>query len=193
MTSDVRALILAAGSSTRFGKQKLCEKLPGGRTVLDETLNRIKLAVPRVKVITSVQVYEALSNLNDDFEVFPDANIGMGATLSYGIRLTQKANACLVCLADMPFIQTTTYQKLTAHLTDKNIIVPIFEGRQGNPVGFGKRFFNELMLLNGDTGGRELLRHYSDVIHLVEVDDPAILYDIDTPADFEKYVNATTE
>ena len=92
----------------------------------------------------------------------------------------------------MPFIQTTTYQTLAALLTSENIVVPIFEGKKGNPVGFGKRFFNDLMLLNGDIGGRELLRRYSDVTQHVKVEDPAILYDIDTPADLEKYVAASS-
>jgi len=192
MTSDVRALILAAGSSTRFGKQKLRENLPSGNTVLEQTLNRVKLAVPDVKVVTSFHFYETLQTQNREFEIFSEASSGMGATLSYGIRLTKKADACLVCLADMPFIQTTTYQTLAALLTSENIVVPVFKGKQGNPVGFGNRFFNDLMLLNGDIGGRELLRRHSDVTQHVEVDDPAILYDIDTPADLEKYVAATS-
>ena len=190
MTPDVRALILAAGSSTRFGKQKLRENLPSGNTVLEQTLNRVKLAVPDVKVVTSIHFYETLQTQGREFEIFSGASSGMGATLSYGIRLTEEADACLVCLADMPFIQTTTYQTLAALLTSENIVVPIFEGKKGNPVGFGKRFFNDLMLLNGDIGGRELLRRYSDVTQHVKVEDPAILYDIDTPADLEKYVAA---
>ena len=192
MTPDVRALILAAGSSTRFGKQKLRENLPSGNTVLEQTLNRVKLAVPDVKVVTSIHFYETLQSQSKEFKIFSGASSGMGATLSYGIRLMEEADACLVCLADMPFIQTTTYQTLAALLTRENIVVPIFEGKKGNPVGFGKRFFNDLMLLNGDIGGRELLRRYSDVTQHVKVEDPAILYDIDTPADLEKYVAASS-
>ena len=192
MTLDVRALILAAGSSTRFGKQKLRENLPSGNTVLEQTLSRVKLAVPDVKVVTSIHFYETLQPQSREFKIFSGANSGMGATLSYGIRLTEEADACLVCLADMPFIQTTTYQTLAALLTSENIVVPVFEGKKGNPVGFGKRFFNDLMLLNGDIGGRELLRRYSDVTQHVKVEDPAILYDIDTPADLEKYVAASS-
>ena len=192
MTTQVGALILAAGSSTRFGKQKLCQKLQSGDSVLDQTLNRVKLAVPEVKVVTSIQIYEALQTQNAGFEIFPQTSSGMGVTLSYGIRLIKRKDACLVCLGDMPFIQTTTYRKLATILTRENIVVPVFNGRQGNPVGFGKRFFNELMRLNGDTGGRALLQRYSSVTHHVEVDDPAILQDIDTPADLAKYIDPTS-
>ena len=192
MNLEVGALILAAGSSIRFGRQKLCEKLPSGTTVFDQTLHRIKLAVPIVKVVTSIEIYEALQTQSLEFETFPLASSGMGVTLSYGIRQLKNTDACLVCLADMPFIQTTTYRKLSTILTRENIVVPVFKGRQGNPVGFGKSFFNELTQLNGDTGGRALLQHYSSVTHHVEVDDPAILYDIDTPADFAKYSGANS-
>ena len=192
MNSEVRALVLAAGSSRRFGKQKLCEKLPSGITILDQTLNRIKIAVPDITVVTSIQVYENLQTQKEEFEIFKQATSGMGATLSYGIRLIKTTDACLICLADMPFIQASTYRRLAAVLTPENIVVPVYRGTQGNPVGFGRRFFKELMQLNEDTGGHALLLRYSSLINHVEVDDPAILHDIDTPADLAKYVDTTS-
>ena len=116
----------------------------------------------------------------------------MGATLSYGIKLSQESNACLVCLADMPFIPASTYREIASKLTKHNIVVPVYNGKQGNPVGFGERFFGELASLNGDKGGRTLIEEYSDATHYIEVDDPTILYDIDTPEDLEKYINLTS-
>ena len=187
MITNLTAIILAAGSSKRFGKQKLCERLPDGNTVLDETIFRVKQAISEVSIMTNAQVYSSLHDQNDQLKVCPEANLGMGATLAYGIKLVETANACLVCLGDMPFIKTTTYQILAASLTTDNIVVPVFNGKQGNPVGFGKRFFNDLMLLNGDSGGRSLLRLHSDATQHIEVDDPAIFYDIDTPEDLKKY------
>ena len=189
MITNLRAIILAAGSSKRFGRQKLFEMLPGGNTVLNETIFRVKRAVSEVSIITNVQIYSSLHDQNNQLKVCPEANLGMGATLAYGIKLVQTANACLVCLADMPFIKTTTYRTLAKSLTTDNIVVPVFNGKQGNPVGFGKRFFDDIMLLNGDSGGRSLLLLHPDSIQHVEVDDPAILYDIDTPEDLEKYAH----
>jgi len=192
----VKALVLAAGSSKRFGSRKLIAKLPGGETVLRRTLNRIKLALPNVTVISSIELYSSIS-LSDshseiEIEIFADSHKGMGASLSHGIKLSQKSNACLVCLADMPFIQTSTYREIASKLTKNNIVVPVYKGKQGNPVGFGERFFRELASLSGDKGGRTLIEKYSDSTSYIDVDDPTILYDIDTPEDLEKYINLTS-
>ena len=192
----VKALVLAAGSSKRFGSRKLIAKLPGGETVLRRTLNRIKLALPNVTVISSIELYSSIS-LSDshseiEIEIFADSHKGMGASLSHGIKLSQKSNACLVCLADMPFIQTSTYREIASKLTKNNIVVPVYKGKQGNPVGFGERFFRELASLSGDKGGHTLIDKYSDSTSYINVDDPTILYDIDTPEDLEKYINLTS-
>ena len=192
MSTNVKALVLAAGSSKRFGSRKLIAKLPDGETVINRTLNRIKLALPDVTVISSTELYSSISVSNSEIEIFADSDLGMGATLSYGIKLSQESNACLVCLADMPFIQASTYREIASKLTKHNIVVPVYNGEQGNPVGFGERFFGELASLNGDKGGRTLIEEYSDATHYIEVDDPTILYDIDTPEDLEKYINLTS-
>ena len=157
MIPNLSAIILAAGSSKRFGKQKLCEKLPSGNTVLGETIFRVERAVSEVRIITNANIYASISGENDRLKVCAEANLGMGLTLAYGIKLVQSANACLVCLADMPFVKTTTYQTLAKSLTTSNIVVPVFDGKQGNPVGFGKRYFKNLMMLNGDSGGLSLI------------------------------------
>lgn len=192
MSAKIKALVLAAGSSQRFGSRKLSAKLPGGETVLSLTLKHIKLALPNVTVISSTDLYRSVQINNKKVEVFTDSRKGMGATLSYGIRLSQKANACLICLADMPFIQASTYQEIASKLTKDNIVVPVYNGKQGNPVGFGKTFFSELALLDGDKGGRTILNKYSGAIDYIDVNDPTILYDIDTPEDLEKYIQLTS-
>ena len=189
MITNLKVIILAAGSSKRFGKQKLCERLPGGNTVLDETIFRVKQAVSQVTIMTNSEIFSSLHDQNDHFQVCPVANLGMGATLAYGIKQVQTANACLVCLADMPFIKPVTYQTLAESLTTDNIVIPVFDGKQGNPVGFGKRFFSDLMLLSGDSGGRSLLRLHAAATQCIEVDDPAIFYDIDSPEDLKKYAH----
>ena len=193
MITNLSAIILAAGSSKRFGKQKLCQKLPSGNTVLGETISQVERAVSKVRIITNANIYASINDENGRLKVCPEANLGMGLTLAYGIKLVQSANACLICLADMPFVKTTTYQTLAKSLTASNIVVPVFDGKQGNPVGFGKRYFKNLLMLNGDSGGRSLLQTHADAIQRIEVDDPAILYDIDTPEDLEKYTHINSQ
>ena len=78
MITNLSAIILAAGSSKRFGKQKLCEKLPSGNTVLGETIFRVERAVSEVRIITNANVYASINGENGRLKVFPEANIGMG-------------------------------------------------------------------------------------------------------------------
>jgi len=123
-------------------------------------------------------------------EVFEDAEKGMGATLAYGMRLILEQgdlDGCLVCLADMPFIKPETYRKVGEALNFDNIVVPYFAGRAGNPAGFGACHFLSLTSLTGDRGGRAVIRQNPDVVVKLEVDDPAVLQDIDTPDDLSRY------
>ena len=82
----------------------------------------------------------------------------------------------------MPFVRTATYSLLIESADKDRIVIPEFEGTRGNPVVFGCKHFDSLARLEGDSGGKSLARHPQDLMP-IEVTDPAILTDIDTPAD----------
>jgi molybdenum cofactor cytidylyltransferase len=63
------------------------------------------------------------------------------------------------------------------------IAAPAYRGERGHPVGFARRFFEELSALRGDAGAREILRKHPDSIALYDVDDRGVLRDIDEPSD----------
>lgn len=160
-------------------------------------------------VVTRPETLPLLDDIDLAIDVFGGAAQGMGATLAHGIGVIQDVEAgraaatvlpsatsggtagnlsgkwagCLVCLGDMPFIRPETYQALSARLRPDNIVIPCFDGKPGNPVGFGRDYFPELACLSGDQGGRELIAGYPQAVLRLDIDDPAILQDIDTPAD----------
>lgn len=70
----------------------------------------------------------------------------MGHTLVCGIQGIPDWSAALVCLADMPFIETATYTQLLNYLNEDSIVVPEYREQRGNPVGFGRRWFCPLPL-----------------------------------------------
>ena len=185
MTRTIGAIVLAAGFSTRFGGQKLIKDLPNGNGIFTQTLGRIRSAIPRVKIITRPELAKSLSIIQEELYVFKNAEKGIGATLAFGVSLANEWDGCLVCLADMPFIQTKTYQIIASSLQETGITVPLYNGKQGNPVGFGSRFFKELRKLNEDIGGISLTRKYHRNVQYIKVSDPGILKDIDTPEDIE--------
>jgi molybdenum cofactor cytidylyltransferase len=202
----VGALVLAAGFSRRYGAgdSKLCALLSNGITVLQQTLLQIRGATCHIVVVTRQELLEeglldtglchvalpASRNAQDPAPrilISTKSHLGMAHTLSEGIGQISAWDACLVCLGDMPFIRTSTYQQLLAALRHDAIVVPEYQGRSGHPVGFGRTFFEELQQLRGDGGGRAVLDRYPEQIVRLPVSDESILQDVDTPADLRRW------
>ncbi|MDO9319382.1 MAG: nucleotidyltransferase family protein [Gammaproteobacteria bacterium] len=197
--NETGVLLLAAGFSRRFGDIKLQARLRNGSSVFEQTLARIAAATPRILVVTRPDLTEVplatqriaqgpgMDRLGErvriDVVQCPDAHLGMGHTLAFGMAHLPDWKGCLVCLGDMPFIATTTYAQMLAALRRDRILLPQYEGETGNPVGFGCDFFPALRTVQGDTGGRDVVRVNREHVQLLTVSDAAILQDIDTPED----------
>ena len=187
---NIGAVILAAGFSNRFGSVKVCARLNNGQTVLQQTLANIQGSISHITVVTRPDIYPLIVDVCPNVQVYENAEKGMGATLAHAMQWVLEKGAwdgCLVCLADMPFINPETYRKVRDALRPDNIIVPFFAGRAGNPVGFGAHYFQSLTSLTGDQGGRAVVRQHPDAVVKLEVDDPAVLQDIDTVDDLNRF------
>jgi molybdenum cofactor cytidylyltransferase len=89
-----------------------------------------------------------------------------------------------VCLGDMPLISANLIDRLIeAFAPDRGnlIAVPVSDGRRGNPVLWSRRFFRELMTLDGDIGARHLIARHSEAVAEVPVEGRGAFLDIDTP------------
>lgn len=183
MSRTVGALVLAAGFSRRFGGEKLQARLDDGTTVFARTWRRVSDALPHAVAVTRPELAESLREHCEGIQVFGGAGEGIGATLAHGIEFAERWDACLVCLADMPFIESATYRRIAGSLAAGTIVVPVFDGVDGNPVGFDRRFYPRLRRLGGDAGGRSVVRRHPDAVRRIDVDDAAVHRDIDTPED----------
>ncbi len=179
----IGALLLAAGLSTRFGDTKLLATLYNGSTVFAQTYDRLSAAIEDVVVITRPELANALKLHGTQIQIFANAHEGIGATLAFGIQFATHWDACFVCLGDMPFVSTATYSRLLESADPNLIVVPEYNGTRGNPVVFGGMHFNSLTKLRGDSGGKLILAERSNHLRLIQVADPAVLMDIDTPED----------
>lgn len=186
MSTGTAALVLAAGFSNRFGSVKLCASLDNGATVFAQTLANIQQAVSDVVVVTRPELAEDLIQHCDSLHIFDQAEKGMGATLAYGVSMLQDHEACLICLADMPFISPDSYRLVSQALDSSNIVLPFYNQQPANPVGFGKQYFAELMALTGDSGGRPVIQAHPDAVLRIDLDDPGLIADIDTPEELER-------
>ena len=193
MSMRVGALLLAAGFSSRFGGVKLLAKLNSGGRVFDQTYSRLAAAIPDIVVITRPELAPELAAENMRLEVFTDADRGMGATLAHGMQFTQDWDACMICLSDMPFIQSSTYATLAAEAGAETILIPDYAGETGNPVVFGSAFYDELKHLHGDAGGKSVTRQHPEQVQRIAIADSAILMDIDTPEDLAQLQASTRQ
>jgi molybdenum cofactor cytidylyltransferase len=191
---NVAAILLAAGSASRFGSDKLLHLLPHGVPIAVQAARHLR-AVFDGKVFAVVRPEaNALTDLlrEEGCEVVPceRAADGMGASLACAIRAVHAVPAAgavdgyLVALADMPFIRPSSIAAVRDELAKgAALVAPYFRARRGHPVGISSRFREELVQLKGDEGAKQLLADRAADIVKVAVGDPAVLRDIDTPGD----------
>jgi molybdenum cofactor cytidylyltransferase len=186
---DTVGILLAAGRGRRFDpsgvEDKLLQILPGGDAVVVASARHLLAILPRVIAVVPPAdrgVAAALRTLGCEVTVCAGADTGMGASLAHAVAASPDADAWVIALGDMPFVETATIRALCDALaTGAAIAAPVHDGKRGNPVGFGAVHLAALLALAGDEGARRLVR--SAVVTEVRVADPGILRDIDTAAD----------
>ena len=183
------AVILAAGRSTRMGgSNKLLAEITGKPLARIAAEAALKSRARPVIVVTGHQgeiVRSALQDLPLQFAENPDFAEGLSTSLRTGLSaLPADIDGAVVLLADMPQVDSVLIDKLiSAYDPDRGglIAVPVMAGKRGNPVLWSRRFFPELMQLDGDVGARHLIAKYSEAVVEVPVTGTAALTDIDTP------------
>jgi molybdenum cofactor cytidylyltransferase len=111
----------------------------------------------------------------------------MGASLATAVAASGGVAGWVVALADMPFIRPETIGKVAAALAGgAAIVAPVYRGERGHPVGMSSRFRAQLEALSGDEGARALLKQHLALVKFIEVDDPGVCRDIDTPDDLHR-------
>lgn len=180
-------VLLAAGSSRRFGGQKLLQPLEGEACIAVLSCRKLCRVTDHVVAIIRPRDAELAGVLQKEgAEVLEcvDAHLGMGASLSFGVQASAEAMAWLVALADMPFIKISTLETLAAALrAGVPLVVPFHGEKRGHPVGFGSGYYPQLQGLEGDQGARSLLEDPLNPRQDLFFEDPGILLDIDTPED----------
>ncbi len=187
MNSAIGAVVLAAGFSRRYGASKLDARLENGKTVFQQTIERLSASIPQLIVVSRAEIAPLLTPYHQNIQVFNDADQGMGSTLAFAASQIRDWDGCLVCLADMPFISSTSYRAIADRLEANSIVVPSCRDQTGNPLAFSKEYFAELTSLRGDSGGRAIVKKHADNIIKLNLEDAGILQDIDTEDDLRAY------
>lgn len=185
----VLGILLAAGAARRMGSDKLQAPWRGS-TVLATTM-ACWAAVPEFAEILLVRRSESPEIQGPRLRTLlnSDAAEGMGSSLRLAAQaLPAGTEAVAVGLADMPEVAAVTISALIdawRPLGRAGIVAPVYKGQRGHPVVFGAVYLPALRALTGDRGARTILQEHAADLHLVEVDDPGVVIDLDTPADLE--------
>jgi molybdenum cofactor cytidylyltransferase len=190
---NVAAIILAAGRSTRMGgPNKLLAELDGKKLVRIAAEQALASKASDVVVVTGHQadlVEKAVEGLKVRLVRNPDFAGGLASSVKAGIAaVSENADGAVICLGDMPLIDAHLIDRLIeAFAPDRGnlIVVPAADGRRGNPVLWSRRFFKELMTLDGDIGARHLIAKHAEAVAEVPVEGKSAFLDIDTPQALE--------
>lgn len=183
---------MASGKSHRMGTNKLLLPLRG-RLLITYTFEVVKNSNFTKRLLISDD--EIILNLGKEWglEVLynPKSHLGQSESIKLGIKHASDALGYAFVPSDQPLLDVETVNGLIDLFKthpDK-LIVPRYKDNWGSPTIFAKRFFPELMALEGDIGGRPILQKHQEDIVFYEVKNPMLLKDIDTTEDYEYMKN----
>jgi molybdenum cofactor cytidylyltransferase len=197
MTSaSFSAVVLAAGLSTRMeGRHKLLLPVCGEPAVRRVVRAVIAAQAQEVVVVTGFNgraVFEALGGLDVRFQSNPRYQEGQMTSVASGVAALQApCDAVMICLADQVLIEASNYRELIdayASMPRGSILVPMFEGKRGNPVVFASSYCPEVVGGRVNPGCRKLIAEHGDEVFLHEAQHDRFCVDMDTPADYSRVI-----
>ena len=172
---DPVVIVLAAGRGERFtasgGRVHKLQALLAGKPVLAHVLDAVQAAGLPFHVVAA------------------DADLpGMGDSIAAGVRATLMASGWLILPGDLPLVQPATLRAVANALASHSVVVPVYGGQRGHPVGFSAACLADLLNLKGNQGGAPVVRAKLaiDLVAFIELDDVGIVTDIDTLGDLQQ-------
>lgn len=186
----IAGVVLAAGDSSRMGRPK--QTLPfRGKTILEAVVDTaLSSSLSRVVVVLgrhAAELNDLLAGRPVELVTNPDYLRGQSTSTKLGLQAVQDhADAALFLLGDQPLVSLATIESLLEAYRQQQspIIQPVFAGRRGNPVLFGRETYAHFAALADDQGARALFKLYGGRVRQLPVPDPYIHFDIDTEADY---------
>jgi molybdenum cofactor cytidylyltransferase len=198
----VAAVVLAAGGARRFGGPKQLLTVAGQPMVARVTAAVLASQADDVLVVVGSrggETVQALAGLPVRTVLNAGWEEGMASSMRVGLgQVSAGAGAALFVLADQITLTTKEVNAvigayalaLAEGPSTYKIVAPVHQGRRGNPVLFDRSLFPELMMVEGDQGGRGVIRRHAGLVLEVEVPTGGVLSDLDTQEDVPSWVAA---
>jgi molybdenum cofactor cytidylyltransferase len=188
-TRHLEGIILAAGESRRMGYPKPLLEV-GGRTFIEQIAETMLAVVPRVVIVLGAYRDRVRAAIPRDTRITivenPNYARGQLSSLKVGLgAIHPDSNGALVQLGDHPLVRVETFRSVADYYdrVDKPIVIARYEGRRGHPVIFDRAVFGELLSAPEEEGARHVVNADPSRVAYVDLDDPGINLDLDTPAD----------
>jgi len=183
----VAAIILAAGLSKRMGRDKL-QLMLGNKTILRHVIDNVLQSDASDVVLVTGPEFKKIdytSKKYDRLKIIKNDNqeLGKSGSIKLGLKqIPDDIKAAIFVMADQPFVTAATINKLINEYIQSRplILAPVYQGQRGSPVIFDHILNDELTILQGDTGGLEIMEKYKEHLKLVQFDNPLLGIDIDT-------------
>jgi molybdenum cofactor cytidylyltransferase len=194
----VAAVVLAAGNSRRFGSDKLLHPVTLQGTTLPLAAHSLLPWLAAFEQVTVVVKPGSAKFCNTitaalgapaalRWVVCDHAVLGMSASIACGVHANRAAGGWMIGLADMPALPAAAIVGVRNALRQgADLAAAAHNGRRGHPVGFARRYYDELLALRGDVGARHLLQRDQTALVQIEFDDAGVLADIDMPGDLQR-------
>jgi molybdenum cofactor cytidylyltransferase len=188
-------IILAAGMSKRFGKTKQLHEL-GGSTILSMVIDAsIKSDLDVIVLVLGHESEAIKASLGSRLieprlttVINPDYALGMSTSLQRGLtEVKDRVPSIMVLMGDQPLISHETINRILQAFRSagKDICIPVFKGKNMQPVCISSRFYDEIFNVTGDMGARKVIRDNPDAILSLEMDEEDGFIDIDSKEDLE--------
>ena len=195
--SKIAAVILAAGMSKRMGKPKHLLPLNGEPLIYYSITLALQQNLHPIVVIAGQHKKEIEKVIQCDNVTYlynPDYQSGMASSLKLGIEaVSYEADAAMIFLGDQPFVPIQVVQALIKEYElnkDQGVCIvrPRYAGELGHPILFDGRLFEHFNKIDGDEGGRSIIRNHKEQLKIIDFSESLWGMDVDTPEDYERAV-----
>ena len=188
----ITAILLAAGQSKRLRGENKLTKLFKGKPLINNILfSLIKSKVNKIIIVLGFEHLKVKTKLlkskKINFVINKNYKKGMSSSIKTGLKkLPKNSQGFLIVLGDMPNITKTTINKICLSITrsDKEIILPKFKNRTGNPIGFKQSMIKNINKIKGDRGAKNIIKKNNKKIKFLNINSKSILTNLNTKRNF---------